>query len=97
MSLLPANRCFVPSALLLQWTEASDDLPTPISSELNQLQERGTIDSWQILTFTNDGRHFDDQFLTALQSLPLDTVGRLANRVSIDGECFFTWGLLSDC
>ena len=85
MSLLPADQHYCPSILLLQWTESSDGLSS-LSSEFNQLQEHGVICSWRILTFASDGRQFDDQFSTVLESLPLDTVGKFVNRASIDGE-----------
>ena len=71
--------------MLLQWTESSGDITTPISIELNQLEEKGIINSWETLMFVSDGHHFDDQFSTALQSLPMDTVGSLVDRASIDG------------
>lgn len=54
--------------------------------ELNQLQENGIINAWQTLAFVSDGRHFDDQFSSALKLLSMDMVGTLVDKASMDGK-----------
>ncbi|KAF8577501.1 hypothetical protein K439DRAFT_1418180 [Ramaria rubella] len=96
VSSLPSSRHYLPSILLLQWTEPLHNLPTSISSELNQLRESGVIGFWETLAFVNDGRHFDDQFEVGIKRLSIDITGRLVDKASIDDvfQMFFkSWDM----
>lgn len=83
ISFLPSNRHYLPSILVLYWTES---LPGDIESTLDDFQRKEIINAWSSLAFANDSTHFDDQFSKMIHALPVDLTGRLADEVTLDGQ-----------
>ncbi|KAG7087326.1 hypothetical protein E1B28_013302 [Marasmius oreades] len=81
---LPPQRYFVPSILIVWWSEGEAQMPeSDLSTMLNRLVHDSIVTSFCIFSMSTSTKDPDSKFNDALQSLTLDVEGRLVRALSL--------------
>jgi len=82
---LPATRRFIPSLLVISWTEEESHLASDLFDMVKKLVGDSVLQSYHVLAMTSATKDLDNKLSDALQSLDLDLEGKLIQTMSLRG------------
>ncbi|KAF9530689.1 SAC3/GANP/Nin1/mts3/eIF-3 p25 family-domain-containing protein [Crepidotus variabilis] len=82
---LPANRHFVPSILVITWSEQVLTVSADLIEMSKRLVDDSTCLSYQIFGMTATTKDLDNKLSNLLKSLTLDTEGKLVRHLALSG------------
>ncbi|KAF5340886.1 hypothetical protein D9758_012172 [Tetrapyrgos nigripes] len=83
---LLAKRCFIPSLLVLYWSEGSSTTPAPDFLDMvNKLVQDEVLGNFSIFPVTTATKDVDSKFSNALASTPIDVEGKLVRSLTLSG------------
>ncbi|KAG5652360.1 hypothetical protein H0H81_005262 [Sphagnurus paluster] len=86
ISALPPKRHFVPSLLVISWTEEEHAKPPPDFIDMvNELLQSRNIDSYGTFSISSATKDLDNKLNDVLNGLPLDVAGKLVRPLNIRG------------